>query len=62
MTSTGLASRDGNLQEGDIILKVVFLNVLNMNELHVGIGLQQIIIFYRDQSLTLYLSLSVTAV
>lgn len=23
MTSTGLASRDGNLQEGDIILKVV---------------------------------------
>lgn len=25
MTSTGLAAKDGNLQEGDIILKVIFL-------------------------------------
>lgn len=24
MTSTGLAAKDGNLQEGDIILKVIF--------------------------------------
>lgn len=38
MTSTGLASRDGNLQEGDIILKVgsrFFLKVQIVNQLRV---------------------------
>lgn len=47
MTSTGLASRDGNLQEGDIILKVgskVFLRGQIVDKLHVRIGLQIMII------------------